>query len=164
MPRKYTDAERVAAFWAKVNKSEGCWEWTGARQPAGYGTVRVLNRTCLAHRVAYESLVGPIPDGLHLDHLCRNPSCVNPAHLEPVTNRENITRGLCAVRGTHCKRGHEFTPENTYNVPKTGQRQCRECVRLHAARYRALARGETSDLVVERDGGWTARRTGELAA
>ena len=80
-------------FWAKVKKTDGCWLWTGWKNDRGYGNFEVdSTRTVKAHRFAYEVLVGPIPDGLTLDHLCRNPSCVNPEHLEPVTLRENIMR------------------------------------------------------------------------
>lgn len=79
-------------FWSYVFFHEdGCWEWTGAKTAAGYG--QFTRRKEYAHRHAYEDLVGPIPEGLVIDHLCRNPSCVNPDHLEPVTQRENIRRG-----------------------------------------------------------------------
>lgn len=104
----------------------------------GYGKVGLPpadglpKRTAKVHRVVYEALVGPIPDGMVIDHLCRQPSCVNPAHLEPVTRRENVLRGLTLpaanARKTHCKHGHEFTPENTYLFP-TGTRGCRTCAR-----------------------------------
>ena len=87
-------------FWAKINKNAegGCWEWTKALHSRGYGQMITGSKTTkrhnvYAHRFAYETLVGPIPDGLVLDHLCRNPKCVNPAHLEPVTRQENIRRG-----------------------------------------------------------------------
>lgn len=76
-----------------VDRDTGCWVWRGGRMPFGYGSVWLDGRTRLAHRVFYERLVGPIPDGLQLDHLCRNPPCVNPAHLEPVTHTENSRRG-----------------------------------------------------------------------
>jgi hypothetical protein len=106
----------------------GCWEWQGARQ-GGYGRVRYRGKTRMAHRVVYELLCGPIPDGLTLDHLCRNEPCVNPTHLEPTSLAENIMRGTgVGVRNaakTHCRRGHEFTSENTYL--KSGKRVCRRC-------------------------------------
>lgn len=82
-----------------------------------------------AHRVAYEEIMGPVPEGLELDHLCRTRSCVNPSHLEPVTHRENMNRGDVATRRkTHCPKGHPYDEENTgiYN----GYRNCRACARL----------------------------------
>lgn len=126
-----TDQE--AAFWAKVEKTDGCWQWAGPTMRQGYGYISRNGRIVYAHRHAYELLVGPIPDGLVIDHLCRNTSCVNPAHLEPVTQRENVLRGNApaaknAVK-THCPRGHEYTPENTITRDRDGRisRQCREC-------------------------------------
>lgn len=88
---KGTVEERL---WAKVNKTAGCWEWTAGKNAYGYGRLQVLTRgkarALLAHRVAYELLVGEIPEGLGLDHMCHNPGCVNPAHLRPVTAKENL--------------------------------------------------------------------------
>lgn len=90
----------------------GCWEWTGGRTPEGYGMIWVDGKQNLVHRWAYEHWVGPIPDGLVLDHLCRNPRCVCPAHLEPVTQRVNLMRGygVCAQnnRKKSCPEGHPF--------------------------------------------------------
>jgi hypothetical protein len=114
---------------AKIDRVEsGCWEWTGAVNANGYGIVAVHRKTEGAHRVVYEILAGSIPAGLHIDHLCRNRRCVNPAHLEPVTQAENNRRAM----RTHCLRGHEFTPENTYRPPRTSrapERFCRQCQR-----------------------------------
>jgi HNH endonuclease len=111
-------------FWSKVNKTETCWLWTACLNSAGYG--EFCDRRCrsrLAHRVAYELLVGPIPAGLTLDHLCRVHNCINPAHLEAVTMRVNGLRGdsppAMNARKTHCKRGHELG----------SNRQCRVCIR-----------------------------------
>lgn len=122
-------------FWIKVEKTETCWLWTAATVKGGYGTIRiggVGSPMESAHRVAYELLVGPIPDGLHLDHLCRVRRCVNPAHLEPVTCAENLLRGesFSAVNAvkTECLRGHAFTEENTYYTGRG--RDCRTCKRL----------------------------------
>lgn len=117
-------------FGAKhVLAENGCWVWTAAQMSRGYGAIRVAGKVLLAHRVSYELYVGPIPEGLTIDHLCRNPSCVNPAHLEAVTQGENVRRGKSPIaanaRKTHCKRGHEFTPENTY--VETHGRKCRAC-------------------------------------
>lgn len=135
-----TPLERLMAR-REVSPS-GCWLWTGSLNTGGYGQLMVragVNRT--VHRLAYQLLVGPIPQGLQLDHLCRTRSCFNPAHLEPVQARTNVLRGVGPAaansRKTHCKHGHEFTPENTYLV-RTG-RECRTCKKaLSDAYYRTL--------------------------
>lgn len=135
-----TETER---FWAKVTRGTPteCWTWNGSKR-TGYGRFSITRRKAVpAHRFAYELLVGKVPDGLTLDHLCRNRACVNPAHLEPVTGRVNTLRGigLTAInaRKTHCLRGHEYTPENTRYRPD-GSRRCWECHRIHDARARAV--------------------------
>lgn len=126
----------VEHFWRQVDRSGCCcWLWTGHLN-LGYGRFKYRLgpndcRSSQAHRVAYELLVGPIPEGLHLDHLCRVRNCVNPAHLEPVTPAENTHRSLRS-RGAEidkCINGHEKTPENTYVAPKTGAKACRICRR-----------------------------------
>ncbi|MFJ2000270.1 HNH endonuclease signature motif containing protein [Streptomyces chartreusis] len=133
--------------------ASGCWVFEGYINPGGYGAMLDDDgNTRTAHRISYKVFVGPIPDGLQLDHLCHTsasdcaggPSCphrrcVNPAHLEPVTQRENALRGVSfsavnAVK-THCKSGHEFTPENTYYRTPT-HRQCRTCIRAWVAAYK----------------------------
>jgi hypothetical protein len=118
-------------FWKKVDKTKGCWLWTGATNSDGYGKITIQPRTGIpAHRVAYELFVGPIPAGLQIDHLCRVRNCVNPAHLEPVTPAENMARSVAAR--TTCKRGHEFTAENTYsrrNAKGGISRTCKTCRR-----------------------------------
>lgn len=130
---KGTPAQR---FWAKVDPTGPCWLWTAGVDGTGYGQLKVGKRTLKAHRFAYELLVGPVPDGLELDHLCRVRHCVNPGHLEPVTHAENCRRGLVgqnmAVK-THCPQGHAYDEQNTY-VAASGSRQCRAC-----ARKRSLA-------------------------
>lgn len=111
---------------------DGCWRWDGSLTPTGYGRIGIGGRLAnggkriRAHRVTWVWLRGPIPDGLELDHLCRNTRCVNPDHLEPVTHRVNIQRGYASE--THCRRGHRRTPENTYTHPAGSG--CRECIRL----------------------------------
>lgn len=127
-----TDAERLLA---KVLVSSGCWLWGGATDDRGYGFVWLGGRTRRAHRAVYELLVGPIPDGLELDHTCRVHGCVRPSHLEPVTHAENVRRGLAGENNrskTSCLRGHPLTSDNR------GKRVCRECGRERSREwYRA---------------------------
>jgi hypothetical protein len=122
----------------RVDFDGPCWEWTGARTKDGYGLIGLGGRVDglgYTHRVMWEALVGPIPAGLDIDHLCRVRHCCNPDHLDPVSRLENVRRGIgpALKRGvTHCQRGHRFTPENTIQSPR--QRRCRTC---HNARNRA---------------------------
>lgn len=114
----------------KADPETGCWNWTGALKQDGYGYFYVArHQDGAAHRAAYQLLVGPIPDGLQIDHLCRNHACVNPAHLEPVTLLENTRRG--ARSRTHCRNGHEWTEENARTTIKgtLRDRVCRACNR-----------------------------------
>lgn len=121
---------------------DGCWLWTGALLRNGYARLRTEmadgGKSRLAHRASYEEFVGPIPEGLTIDHLCRVRHCVNPAHLEAVTHRENIMRGETRAAEnaakTVCIHGHEFTFANTYVSPD-GKRACRTCQRDRRARY-----------------------------
>lgn len=134
-------------FWAKVETSPApahapelgeCWLWTASKTDAGYGHFGDSGRIRIAHVVAYERLVAPVPVGLQLDHLCRRQSCVRPSHLEPVTSAENNRRSRLA-RGLdkECGKGHPLTPENTHHKPD-GERVCVPC--RTALRNKAYAR------------------------
>lgn len=121
-------------FWAKVHIQgpDDCWPWTAGSFPDGYGCFRDGGKVRGAHRISYEIMVGDIPKGAVIDHLCRTRHCVNPRHLEAVSHRTNVLRGVspsaaCAQK-THCARGHEFSPENTFER-SNGGRGCRECKR-----------------------------------
>ncbi|MEU8186009.1 HNH endonuclease signature motif containing protein [Micromonospora carbonacea] len=127
---------------------EACWIWTGSKNHAGYGSFSIGRaRRVGAHRWAYENLVGAVPAGLDLDHLCRVRACVNPAHLEPVTRRENLRRGVrtehMAMR-THCPQGHPYDEANT---GRTGTvRWCRACKRDRNRQRRQAQAGTLSNL------------------
>lgn len=134
-------------FWDKVTPvpEAGCWIWTAGTTHDMYAQYSVNGRHTYAHRVAFEALVGRIPDGLQLDHLCRVRCCVNPRHLEAVTGKVNSARGLAgklsAARHralTHCANGHEFTSENTGHNKRGAVlwRYCRICARAKVRRYR----------------------------
>jgi hypothetical protein len=131
--------EMVAAFEARYipEPMSGCWLWTGGVTEQGYGLLTLPDRRYRAHRVSHWIYKGPIPEGLVLDHLCRNPFCVNPDHLEAVTERINIMRGTGVTarnrQKTHCRNGHPYSPENTRVTPK-GARFCRICDREHNRR------------------------------
>jgi hypothetical protein len=133
VPNDVSLAERIMSR-VDVDPATGCWMWTAGKHEKGYGRIVVNGKQMRAHRVSYELFVGPIPEGLQIDHLCRVPGCVNPEHLEPVTSAVNTQRRAPFVTfhaaKTHCKHGHEFTPENTYLLgPEKRWRQCRECAK-----------------------------------
>lgn len=150
-----------ARFWPKVDKRgpDECWPWLASCNEAGYGMIGAggtYGRPLLAHRVAYEFLADPIPEGLELDHLCHtwdescsggrsclHRKCVNPAHLEPVSTAVNVLRGRGvsaeSARKTHCKHGHPLTPDNTY-TPPSGGRKCLTCNRENCKRYQERKR------------------------
>lgn len=142
--------------------ADGCWKWTRATN-LGYGRINVGNGIIRqAHRVSYEEFIGPVPSGLVLDHLCRNRACINPAHLEPVTNKENIIRGtgFCAVNAakTSCLRGHPLAGENV-RISRNGERLCRTCARAYEA-GRRMKKGTLimNDFLITVDG--IAKMTG----
>lgn len=125
-------------FSAKVEKTETCWLWAASVDTHGYGHMVVSGKLKLAHRLSYEMFVGPIPEGLVLDHECRVRHCVNPSHLRAVTDKENINAfgslsGAHWRAKTHCPQGHEYTADNTY-IETYGARRCRTCVRAKSAR------------------------------
>jgi hypothetical protein len=127
-----------------VDQRTGCWEWTGARDQDGYGRIWVKRVPVFAHRVAWADVNGPIPQEMTVDHLCFNPSCVNPAHLRLLTRSENARRQRSA-EATHCKNGHAFTDANTYwRKASGGRRDCRMCVAERARRYRAKRAGRAA--------------------
>lgn len=138
-----TASEKIESKVA-FEPNSGCWLWLGAVDKDGYGTVNINRWPYRAHRVSYEANVGRIPDGLEIDHKCSVRSCVNPAHLEPVTRAENwrrsrapmlIEQNLGCSRGTHnkkkmsCQRGHPYNPENTFGRSGRPSRECRICKR-----------------------------------
>jgi len=138
------DEEIHKRFWAKVIKTGGCWQWIGSKGGKNYGRFYFALQSYAAHRVAYTWGKGVIPQGLTLDHICRNSLCVNPDHLEPVTNKENVLRGVGITannsRKTHCKRGHRLVGNNT--IKRRLGRECRECDRQHYRDMRARRRAQ----------------------
>jgi hypothetical protein len=132
-------ADRIERFWQRVEKTAGCWIWQGSiGSVTGYGSLG--NES--AHRLSYEIHVGPIPEGMQIDHLCRIRACVNPDHLEVVTPRENYLRGVSLpaqnARKTHCLRGHEYTAENTGRASH-GWRFCKTCIAARPKQQRQRA-------------------------
>lgn len=128
-------------FWSKAEIGPGCWLWKAHRTPRGYGYFWKDGRLVPAHRVAYELTNGPIKQPLVIDHLCRNPQCVNPAHLELVSQAVNIKRGMqyattANSKKTHCLHGHSLTAENLAQGQR-GRRQCKTCRRLRDRKRRA---------------------------
>ena len=159
----------VQKFWSNVEKTPNCWIWRAGLKNDGYGNFQYggrLNKTQVqAHRVAYILTKGDIPEGLQLDHLCRNRACVNPAHLEPVTCQINLLRGQTTTaansRKSHCPQGHEYTPENTYlyeRQPGRFLRYCKACwysprKKLTEQKYRTRNRDKINERA--REAGWT---------
>ena len=119
-------------FFSKVQKTETCWIWTASKNDRGYGYFRYNGKMGKAYRFSYEFHKGPIPEDRELDHLCRNPSCVNPDHLEAVTGIENQRRSPISlltteIQKTHCPKGHPYTPENIYTEKAGKARRCKIC-------------------------------------
>lgn len=141
-----------------VNAETGCWIWIRGKDSEGYGKLTARRASgkvggVLAHKYIYENIHGPVSEGLELDHLCRNPSCVNPAHLEPVTHAENVRRG----KGngfkdqTHCKNGHAFTPDNT-EIRPGGGRNCRMCRKISSRNLYRIKAGIPLDAPRQKTG------------
>lgn len=129
-------------FWSRVAKIGLCWEWTGLKDRKGYGRFGVGGQETGAHRYAWTLMRGPVPEGLEIDHLCRNHGCVRPSHLEPVTRGENARRGLAgrvprarSVRRDRCRAGHLFDEANTL-MRANGYRTCRACSKIRRDRWR----------------------------
>lgn len=156
--------DSTVRFWARVETAGpvlrsdlgACWTWTGGLSSTGYGDYWVSVRVVPAHRFAYESAVGPIPEGLHIDHLCRNPPCVRPSHLEPVTPGENFRRGIApnAVNSLagQCIKGHPRTSANMV-LDVYGRKRCRPCANEARAESRQRKRAAWAAGLVEPDHG-----------
>ncbi len=138
-------AEDEARFWTKVDRRDSaeCWLWRAPLNDSGYGSFGMQGKTYRAHRVSYVLAHGDLDRTLQIDHLCRNRACVNPAHLEPVTNQVNAKRGEAGLHRkrecaqiTHCPQGHEYTPENTL-LKKGANGKLRSCRKCHRARQDA---------------------------
>lgn len=129
-----------AKFHAKYQVIDGCWIWQGALLNSGYGLFTdETGKAVTAHRWSYRHFKGQIPAGLVIDHICRNPACVNPRHLQAISQSDNIKRSLLVkMRGarTHCKNGHEFTPENTKYVKGQRGRRCAKCLYISKLKSR----------------------------
>lgn len=135
----YTVKERLLKL---IDKNRDCWVWAGSVSQQGYGRLTISNngkkRTRAAHRVSYETFIGDIPEGLTIDHLCRNRKCINPDHLEAVTIGENVRRGnplwKQEMARTHCPYGHEYSEDNTYRYKTRHGGICRNCKTCMKAR------------------------------
>lgn len=166
-PKRFPKPSDLGARWLLRVEKEGhggCWQWTGAKWARGYGKLTLPGpeqRRISAHVWGYERFVGPVPEGMELDHTCHDPyvctdaascphrSCVNPAHLEPVPHGENVRRGLAPIVNgarnrsiSHCPRGHEYTPANTYHRPGRPGRNCRACGAIVTRRRKAELRAK----------------------
>lgn len=129
----------------------GCFEWTGAMSSNGYGQFWLNGKNVGAHRVSYEQFVEEIPDGLEIDHLCRNRKCVNPDHLEPITGSENLLRGAMRNKGkTHCPKGHPYELDGHQYLAdgrtKGRHRRCKPCTYASNAASRKRARDRKKEI------------------
>lgn len=129
MTARFGDDRLPERFWAKVvEKESGCWEWTGCGNRGGYGAIKVTGRMVMAHRMAFEALQAHIPEGLVIDHLCRNRGCCNPAHLEPVTFKENVLRGESFTAVHARKTGCGKPNHGAFDARRPeGARECSTC-------------------------------------
>ena len=134
-----TERERFAAKYRVT--AEGCWQWAATLNQSGYGVFWAGGKNVKAHRFSYETFVGPIEDGMTIDHLCRNRACVRPDHLEKVTHQENVKRGLTSALKTHCAQGHPWTEENI-RLDNRGARFCLPCKRKAGLAYYRKKRRE----------------------
>ncbi len=138
---KNKDPNNIWKFIKFQLKGKKHWLWLGHIDTDGYGTIRFNNKAYKAHNFVWLYLVGEIPKELQMDHKCRLRNCVNPDHLEPVTPKENINRGLTGKlnnyqsKKTHCRYGHPYSKENTY-IKKGGWRECRKCIAIRSAKQR----------------------------
>lgn len=136
-----TDPKMLESFFKKIRITDDCWLWEAAKQAQGYGSFTWGPKTYRAHKLSYELHKQPVSVGLVLDHLCGVRVCVNPAHLEPVSIKDNLFRSTKTLAfknkiKTHCKSGHEFTEKNTYRHPKRPTtRGCRICIKMAAIKH-----------------------------
>ena len=136
----------LARYWSKVEKTDACWVWKGTKTARGYGVIGLKQKQYKAHKVAVILSGRSYPDKAVTDHLCRNTSCVNPAHLEVVTNAENVLRGISfgAINKakTHCLHGHPFSEYGVFTSRKNGckWRYCKECMRVQQGIRKRRAR------------------------
>jgi hypothetical protein len=127
----------IKRFFSRVQKTDTCWIWTGAKHPAGYGRLMFGGHSTCAHRLSWMLHRGALNQDVTIDHLCHNKLCVNPDHLEPVSRGENARRYM--LSRTHCSNGHAFNKENTA-INHNGHRRCKACARMFAKKYAAMKR------------------------
>lgn len=136
-------------FWSKANKTDGCWFWTSATIPNGYGVFMLNGKTVYAHRVAFVSEYGKISSSLVVDHICRNRNCVNPSHLRQISRGKNVSIGKFPLRDkTHCDHGHPLSGDN---VRRTGRniRVCKQCHKRRNKEYKKRLEQRAIDTVME---------------